>query len=68
MIFEDSLSGVLASKNAGIDVVNIYDMYSESDRKALDKLSDYYIENFCEFINVLSNNKKKKRGSYGKNI
>ena len=69
LIFEDSLSGVLASKNAGIDVVNVYDMYSENDRVSLDKLSDYYIDDFNEFRNILLNNSMiLKRGSYGKKI
>ena len=33
LIFEDSYTGVLASKNAGIEVVNIYDKYADLDRK-----------------------------------
>lgn len=37
LIFEDSYTGVLAGKNAGIEVINIYDKYADLDRKKLMK-------------------------------
>ena len=53
LIFEDSLAGVLASKNAGIEVVNIYDKYADVDREKIDMITDYKIDNFMEFIDYL---------------
>lgn len=37
LIFEDSYTGVLAGKNAGIEVINIYDKYADLDRKKLNQ-------------------------------
>lgn len=53
LIFEDSLVGIEAAKNAGIEVVSIYDKYSDSDRDKINKLSDYQISNYQEVINIL---------------
>ena len=50
LIFEDSLSGVTAANKAGIEVVNIYDKYSDGERKEIDELTDYKIDNYREFI------------------
>ena len=50
LIFEDSYTGVLAASKAGIEVVNIYDKYSDKDRRKIVNLADYYIENYQEFI------------------
>lgn len=51
LIFEDSYTGVLAAKAAGIDVVNIYDKYSDIDRDKINELTDYSIKDYGEFIN-----------------
>ena len=53
LVFEDSYTGVLASKNAGIDVVNIYDKYADLDRDKINTITDYSILNYREFINYL---------------
>ncbi len=53
LIFEDSLVGIEAANNAGIEVVSIYDKYSDSDRDKINKLSDYQISNYQEVINIL---------------
>ena len=53
LIFEDSYTGVLAGKNAGIEVINIYDKYSNSDRDEINKITDYKIENYRQFIDYL---------------
>lgn len=50
LIFEDSLTGVMAANNAGIEVVNIYDKYSDIDRDKINALTDYNIPNFKHFI------------------
>lgn len=61
LIFEDSLSGVLAANNAGIDVVCIYDKYSNKDREEIEKLSQYNVSNFNEAINCLDKGITRKR-------
>ena len=50
LIFEDSYTGVLAAKNAGIEVVNVYDKYADLDRDNINKETDYFIDNYQEFI------------------
>lgn len=52
LIFEDSYTGVLAAKAAGIEVVNIYDKYAEVDREKIDKITDYKINNYKELLNL----------------
>lgn len=53
LIFEDSYTGVLASKNAGIDVVNIYDKYADVDRDKINAITDYSIANYRQFIDLI---------------
>lgn len=50
LIIEDSLIGVEAAVNAGIDVAVIYDKYSDDDRERINKLSQYQFNNFKEII------------------
>ena len=54
LIFEDSYTGILASKNAGIEVVNIYDKYADIDREKINALTDYSINNYKEFLNYVN--------------
>lgn len=61
LIFEDSYTGVLAAKNAGIEVVNIYDKYSDLDREKINSLTDYSIQSYDEFIHHCLNNVKVKK-------
>ena len=53
LVIEDALIGVQAAKNAGIEVVNMYDKYSDSDREEINKLSDYKVKNFKELMHIL---------------
>lgn len=53
LVFEDSYTGVLASKNAGIEVVNIYDKYADLDRDKINEVADYSILNYREFIDYV---------------
>lgn len=53
LVVEDALIGVQAAKNAGIEVVNMYDKYSDADREEINKLSDYKVKNFKDLINIL---------------
>lgn len=53
LIFEDSYTGVLASYNAGVEVVNVYDKYSSSQREQILEIADYSINDFSEFISLV---------------
>lgn len=57
IVIEDSLSGVMAAKKANIDVINIYDKYSDSDRDKINELSNYIISDFDELISEIKNKK-----------
>ena len=57
LVFEDSLHGVMASKSAGIDTINVYDKYSDKDRLKIDSLVDYKIDSYLEFMNILRGGK-----------
>ena len=54
LIFEDSYTGVLASRNAGIEVVNIYDKYADLDREKINEVTDYSVQNYQEFIELVN--------------
>lgn len=54
LIFEDSYTGVLAGRNAGIEVVNIYDKFADLDRDKINEISDYNIKNYSEFISLIN--------------
>ncbi len=51
LIFEDSLIGVQAANASGIDVVVIYDKYSDGNRKEINRLSKYNFDNYLDVIN-----------------
>lgn len=53
LIFEDSYTGVLASKNAGIECVNIYDPYADIDRDKIESITDYSIKSYKEFLSLI---------------
>lgn len=54
LVFEDSYTGVLASNNAGIEVVNIYDKYADIDRNKINGITDYSIKSYKEFIDFVN--------------
>ena len=53
LIIEDSYTGVLASKNAGIEVINIYDKYADVERDKINSITDYSINSYKELIDLL---------------
>lgn len=50
IVFEDSLNGVIAAKDAGLDVVAIYDDSAKYEQEIIHKIADYKIDNFNDFI------------------
>lgn len=61
LIIEDSLIGVQAGKNAGIEVAVMYDKYSDGDREEINKLADYRFSSFDEVINQIVVEKGEER-------
>ena len=53
LIFEDSLVGIEAAKNAGIESAAMYDKYSDTDREEINRLSDYQFDSFSDVLRVL---------------
>lgn len=53
LIFEDSLIGIEAANNAGIDVVAMYDKYSDLERAEIEKKSTYNFKSYEEVIQKL---------------
>lgn len=53
LIIEDSLSGIRAAKNAGIEVLNIPDECASNHQKEIDDITDYKLNNFKELFNLL---------------
>ena len=57
IVIEDSLTGVLAAKNAKLNVICIYDKYSDKDREKINELADYSVGNFNELIKLFRKSK-----------
>ena len=53
LIVEDSLIGVEAAHNAGIEVVVMYDKYSDCHRQEISKLAQYQFDNFKEMLEYM---------------
>ena len=53
LIIEDSLIGVEAANNAGIEVAVIYDKYSDGNREEINKYSNYQFIDFEEMLNEM---------------
>lgn len=64
IVFEDSLRGVRAAKEAGIEVVHVHDEVSTKDIIEISAIADYHTDSFGEF---LAHFKKKKapNSAYG---
>lgn len=48
--FEDSIEGVKSSLNAGIEVIAIYDKYSDNNREEINELSTYQYDSFTNLL------------------
>lgn len=53
LIIEDSLIGVEAAHNAGIEVAVMYDKYSDCHRQEINKLAQYQFTNFKEMLEYM---------------
>ena len=53
LIIEDSVIGVKAAIAAGVDVVAMYDKYSDSSRDEIDKMATYKFNNFKELLGAM---------------
>lgn len=60
LIVEDSLIGVEAANNAGIEVAVIYDKYSDNYREEINKLSQYQFKDFSEMLDYMKSEMPKK--------
>ncbi len=56
LVIEDSLSGVQAGKNAGIEVLNIPDICSLNHQVEIDNIVDYKLNNLKELLEVIEEN------------
>lgn len=50
LIFEDSLIGVEAAVNAGIDVVAVYDQYSQHELEQIKQKAQFYVEDYAQLL------------------
>ncbi len=53
LVFEDSFIGVEAANRANIEVVAVYDKYSEQERKEIEQNATYCIRNYAEILEIL---------------
>ena len=54
LVFEDSLIGLEAARNAGMESVAIYDKYSDGEREQINAISDYQIQTYTELMKQLN--------------
>lgn len=50
LVFEDSLTGMLAARAAGIEAVAVYDEFSDDDRARIDELAAYRVDDYADAI------------------
>lgn len=53
LIFEDTLVGVEAAKNAGMEVVAMYDKYSDGEREEINQIANYQLDNYADAIEIM---------------
>ena len=59
LVVEDSLTGVMAAKNANLDVIVVYDKYADKDREKLNEMANYNVKSFKELIDIFEECKKE---------
>lgn len=53
IVFEDSINGIIAAKDAGLEVCAVYDRTAEAEQDLIDKIVDYKVLSFDELIKCL---------------
>lgn len=53
LVFEDSLVGMEAAKNAGMQVVAMYDKYSDGERAEINALADWRFDSYAQLLELL---------------
>ena len=53
IVFEDSLNGIIAAKDAGLEVCAVYDRTAEAEQDLINKIADYKVLSFDELIKCL---------------
>ena len=61
LVFEDSFNGVIAAKNAGIEVCSVYDEWAENEQDLIDKIADYKVKSFDELMKILELDKEQSQ-------
>ena len=52
IVFEDSINGVIAAKEAGLEVCAVFDRTAFGEQDLIDKVADYKVYSFDELIKV----------------
>lgn len=63
LVVEDSLVGVEAARNAGIEVAVLYDKHADKDREEINQLSNYTLASFEEFLEIIQRNSSFRRNN-----
>lgn len=53
LVFEDSLVGIEAAKQAGIEVAALYDRYSANEQEQIKASADFYFTSFTAVLNTI---------------
>ena len=61
IVFEDSLNGIISAKEAGIDVVAVYDDSAKNEQELIDKITDYKVESFEVLMRILGLDKSQNQ-------
>ncbi|WP_425917642.1 HAD family hydrolase [Acinetobacter sp. TSRC1-2] len=61
LIIEDSLIGVEAAKQAGIEVIAIYDQYSAHELEEIKAQANYFVQDYAELLNSINGIKNMPR-------
>lgn len=56
---EDSFNGSLSAKQAGLEVVSVYDESAEPEQDLIGKIVDYKVDSLLEFLEFFKSNYKK---------
>ena len=61
IVFEDSINGVIAAKEAGLEVCAVFDRTALAEQELIDKIADYKVYSFDELIKALGLERLQER-------